>query len=319
MPALYTHYLFASEVMKKDEKYPSLYLLASQGPDCFFFYGNSLKIRKDKQIRSSFGHMLHKINIAKTYEQMIRYALQDDQNKEMLLSFIRGFMVHYCLDRNAHPYIFYRSGFLKEDDTTHDAKFYSLAHMNFETYIDVLMKEEKAFFKQPKELVNMSKEEGIAVSHMFHQVAKDVFSVDIGKKTYYQAYKDFRFVEKFLNSKRGGKKRFFAKHMHNTTLFALSYPEGLTNDDIYDYMNHNHQEWKHPVTGKTSHESFLDLFEKAKLDVEKVDEILTNAKAGKNVEKALIDFVSDINHNGTKVGEKMQFMHFLCEDGKLFY
>lgn len=321
MPALYTHYLFALDLIKEDEKHTSLYLLAAQGPDAFFFYGYSLKIRKNKGARQGFGRMLHKIDIAKTYEAMLKYAnKKEGEEKEILLSFIRGFMFHYCLDHIAHPYVFYRTGFViegKKDQKDH--KFYSLAHTAFETNLDVLLKEEKAFFKQPKELVKIKRKEGKIVSRMFFNVAKDIFDIDLGKNTYYQAYKDLRFVEKFLNSKKGGKKRYFSKHMHSSIMNALSYPVGLTNDDVYDYLNLKHVEWRYPSSGEKSHKSFLDLFEEAKVKAKQVDEIIIRSNVGQDVLDDLMKFTNGINHDGVKVGEKMQYMHFLCEDGNLFY
>ena len=321
MPALYTHYLFARDLLKEDEKHPSLYLLAAQGPDAFFFYGYSLKIRKNKAARQGFGRMLHKIDIAKIYDAMLRYAnTKESEEKEILYSFIRGFMFHYCLDHIAHPYVFYRTGFVIEGKKEQkDHKFYSLAHTAFETNLDVLLKEEYAFFAQPKELVKIRRKEGKIVSKMFDAVAKEVFEINLGKNTYYQAYKDFRFVEKFLNSKKGGKKRYFSKHMHDSIMNALSYPVGINNDDVYDYLNLKHSEWLYPETGNKSHKSFLELFEEAKNKTKVVDDILVHALVGQDVLDDLKSFTNGINHDGVKVGEKMRYMHFLCEDGNLFY
>ena len=48
MPAINTHYLFAKEHVEKENPYPNAFILASQGPDPFFFFGQLPWKRKNR-------------------------------------------------------------------------------------------------------------------------------------------------------------------------------------------------------------------------------------------------------------------------------
>jgi hypothetical protein len=131
MPNIITHYNFCNNRVNDDLK--KIALLGSQGPDPFFF---SLKLNSKKYY--SLASSMHKMDPYDMYKYMIDYALdKNEREKEILFSFIRGFMYHYCVDRRCHPYVFYVTGF-KTDENKGKLKK-KLSHSGFETYIDVLL------------------------------------------------------------------------------------------------------------------------------------------------------------------------------------
>ena len=70
---------------------------------------------------------------------------------------------------------------------------------------------------------------------MLSIVANELMGKEILKEdSYYKAYKDFRFVRLFIDSKYGVKKAIFNKFLHNTPINTLCQPHILK--DNIDYL-----------------------------------------------------------------------------------
>lgn len=108
MPASYTHYYFArevyanlndSDIQKIIGKYPDLYFIGCHGPDINFFYrpykGNKI-IDQAYAIHDAPGYQF--------FVQAIKTANQSP-NREASWSYLLGFLTHFILDSNCHPYI----------------------------------------------------------------------------------------------------------------------------------------------------------------------------------------------------------------------
>lgn len=117
MPTTYAHYTFGKEVLKElNEKLRfsisnniDLYNIGLHGPDILFYY----KPLQSNRV-NELGNKIHKINADIFFEQAKEKILScDDFNKAF--AYIAGFICHYMLDSQCHPYIR-----LKENQISHN-------------------------------------------------------------------------------------------------------------------------------------------------------------------------------------------------------
>lgn len=132
MPNIWTHLIFGQEVMKQlghehmlnDKQLRQVFSLGCQGPD-FLFYHNFLPWKKDKTLNELGSHM-HKEACGPFLSDLLR-QVQGRGLYNPAVVYVLGFVTHHILDRNMHPYVFYKSGFKKWD------------HQRFEIILDTLI------------------------------------------------------------------------------------------------------------------------------------------------------------------------------------
>ena len=117
MPTTYAHYTFGSKVLKElnDElresisKNIELFNIGLHGPDILFYY-KPLKSNKVNKL----GNEIHKLNANIFFENAKEIiSSYDDSSKDF--AYIAGFICHYMLDSQCHPYIR-----LKENQISHN-------------------------------------------------------------------------------------------------------------------------------------------------------------------------------------------------------
>jgi hypothetical protein len=125
MPAVYAHYKFGKFVYKAlpkeiqqiiKENKPA-YLLGLHGPDLLFYYRPIGKNRVNQQ-----GVRMHN-ELASTFFEKARKRYQERPNR-ILLSYLCGFLCHFMLDSECHPYI---NSYMK---------IHHLGHLEIETDFD---------------------------------------------------------------------------------------------------------------------------------------------------------------------------------------
>lgn len=301
MPAIMTHFAFAKMRAEKNVDNDVLYL-GAQGPDVFFFYGYSLK-KKDniKDIRD-FGTYLHHVDISEAYYYLLSYAnKKEGREKEILSTFIRGLFLHYIMDRNCHPFVFYRTGFAREEK---DKKYYFSAHASYESYIDCLIKERFNIKLAPKKAIEADKEKVRLISLMMHHLAKDVFNNNIIKEdSYYTSWKDMKFCQIIFHSPLGVKKSLFRLIAPKGAINAMVTPRKVKHNDVLDVLNDTKDEWRDCVTNVAHNDSFLELIAKASDEVDLLDKLL----AGKYSEQDLKTFIHNTDHDGYDVGMEKKY------------
>ncbi len=310
MPAINTHYLFAKEHLERGNKYPQAFILASQGPDPFFFFGQLPWKRKGRENRldiNKFGTGLHHQDITDIYVAMLRYA-KDSPDKELLFSFIKGFFLHYVLDRNCHPYVFSKTGF---SDDKEMKKFYSSCHTKFESAIDEILGLRDASWEESVSYcLKIDDESLMKISKMIYVANSQTDKYpSLKEDSYFKSVYDYKNTMKFIN-KPHHFKRFLTRLFGKYTLpYSLNYPRSIqkTYGDL-DFLNEKHEAWPDPFTGEERHESFLDLEEKAFEDYLKVLPLLENEISGLERKEEIREWVNSIDHNGGKVGAKMKYM-----------
>ena len=132
------------------------FALGCQGPDIFYHS------RKRRPVGLEYGSLLHRRGAGTFTAELLKLGLPDQlpgvegfsvkkfpverlpvegfpqgsQNLNALGAYALGFMTHAILDRAAHPYIVYKSGFSNKKS---GAQRNSLYHIFFERVLDVLM------------------------------------------------------------------------------------------------------------------------------------------------------------------------------------
>lgn len=276
MPALLTHCLCGDMVFKSIEAPEAtdvishnrnLFNLGTQGPD-IFFYHNALPWVKGESL-SRLGGRLHSEKVGAFFQSAL--AIIDsiqDAVKEMLLSYVYGYICHYSLDVHAHPYVFYKTGF--EIDETEDIKKYDAYHRRFEAEIDVLMADKILNTDANKigshELIMVGKKEALAIADMYHRIFKKIFDLDIPIEEIQKAPDDMRLITKAFRDPLGIKKpvvAFAEKLMGKHNLISnMIYPPKV--DSGLDQLNIKHSLWYCPWDKEIPrNSSFMDLFNEA--------------------------------------------------------
>ena len=108
MPGTYAHYAFGKKVLEQvdDEvskiisKNIDLFFIGLHGPDIFFYYKPILYHNPTNKL----GHSIHyeKANIF--FEKSIN-IIKKSNDKEKSLAYAFGFLCHFMLDSECHPYI----------------------------------------------------------------------------------------------------------------------------------------------------------------------------------------------------------------------
>jgi hypothetical protein len=136
MPNIWAHFVFGEEVLEEMEltrmlaepKKLRMFRMGCQGPD-FLFYHHFLPWQKDKTM-NEVGSAMHSEHCGLLLMDMIEGVAQRELHDPALI-YTLGFVLHHVLDRNVHPYVFYRSGFKKWD------------HQRFEVWMDTLIVDQK--------------------------------------------------------------------------------------------------------------------------------------------------------------------------------
>lgn len=107
MPTTYAHYSFGDNVLKNlnEDVYNliinniDLFNIGLHGPDILFYY-KPLKSNKINKI----GHDLHKLT-ANMFFEKARAVINSCPDNNAACAYILGFICHYMLDSECHPYI----------------------------------------------------------------------------------------------------------------------------------------------------------------------------------------------------------------------
>ncbi len=310
MPAINTHYLFAKEHLEKENKYPNAFILASQGPDPFFFFGQLPWKRKGRENRldiNKFGTGLHNEDITEIYISMLRYA-RTSPDKELLFSFIKGFFLHYVLDRNCHPYVYSKTGFSSDPVMK---KFYSSCHTKFESAIDeILGLRDDSWEESVGYCLKIDDKSLMKISKMIYVANSETDKYpSLKEDSYFKSVHDYKATMKFIN-KPHHFKRFLTKCFGKNSLpYSLNYPRNIekTYGNI-DFLNEKHNVWPDPFSGEERRESFLDLEKMAYEDFLKVLPLLEKEISGEDKKEEIRLWVSSLTHNGGKIGVPMKAM-----------
>jgi len=260
MPGFLTHYIagkaalqeVSSEIREKISADERLYNLGTQGPDIFFYY---FPVREMAQ-------EMHKCGLGLFLAYMARLAKESaPPARDKIFAYTAGFLMHYTVDCNAHPYVYARA-------FVHNAPKIknSAMHRKFETAIDVALLK-LVCGKKPAgisqwELINAPKD-GLGISaEALSRGISEIYGKNISPKVAKRAMKFTIKATRFLQSKNGRRKRFM-ELAENLTIRAPLYSSMVHMQEIIgddDFLNIKKASWLPPWSQETSNDSFMERY-----------------------------------------------------------
>lgn len=274
MPAAITHYLQVERVINGLKKlHPNFeynrdaVLCGAQGPD-FILCHRALPGQKGDSIKK-YGAYLQDENI-NNLQRMIFNTIKNDTSKNLINSYIIGFLSHSILDRLAYPFISFSAESLNK---IYKDKSLKICRNNVKSTIDVIIlryeKQQLPTELRLKTLVPQNEKVFTFMQTFFTNLINDNYNANVKNEDILEAITDFR---KFLGlmTDRTGKKKDFFKKIEKWTgkdEYMSSFIRDMTEDDSYDYSNLSHKIWNWPLDSEINRtESFFDIYEKSIVD-----------------------------------------------------
>lgn len=275
MPGFVTHYLFGVDAYKRFPftKYKknllvhhSAYALGLQGPDLFFYFFPSYFIHRD-----NMGAIAHDNNTGAFFTYLVesRKLFTGNPYAEQIAdAYICGFLGHYSLDCECHPYIYARTKY--DPRNPKPVNHYFGQHAYLETELDNTL----LFMKKvmlPNEFhqnatIHLSPMQKEVIAKMLVHAYRNTFpDLVINKGMMKAAFFCMETGTRLLNDPSGRKKSAvrFLENKFNGDAFISPMVPSDDHDFVYDPLNNTHHMWVHPWTKNISSESFLDLYQRA--------------------------------------------------------
>lgn len=185
MPAFLTHRAAGERILDRLEKgaikHEKAFYLGCQGPDILFFRN----YHPWKAARESLmlGLAMHSEKIRALLKNALEFTREcAKKDKDELVSYIAGFIAHYAIDKNAHPFVYGKAG--KDSGIHHATEFmwdsysakeqWDIEPQQFDIYSEV-----------------MYAQIGSGISEWYKSAAKQVYNKDMKIKVVKQAQKHF--------------------------------------------------------------------------------------------------------------------------------
>lgn len=275
MPALITHHLFGEHAAKtldttiiSDQESLFAFLLGNQGPDPFFFHFRGQT--KNLQAAHTLASRMHSSYPTQAFlclREGVSHLVQQDQ--PIGRAFVLGLLAHYQLDRCAHPFVYAQQYALTQaNQDLRDGQ--SETHAVIEADIDawlLLKMRNHTILDCPaeKEIITTERINRVA-SALMSYMAQRVFGITLYANTYGDCVSDMKLVYKMIEPAGSHNARAIAKVERrlrpHSQLASLAHPvlRSLTECQA---VNLEHNAWQDPGTHEISHESFLEIFERA--------------------------------------------------------
>ncbi len=268
MPAAITHFFQAQKVLeqlKKQSEFASLnqdaFLWGAQGPDFLYCHRYLPWQRGDSLIE--YATKLHIERPSKTLGAM-RDFYNERSHSELVLSYIYGFLCHYCLDRVGHPFVNYGTQVLLEQQPNQNEE---ILHNEIESALDViLLRYEKGALPVDFNLkwtVPKNAEVQSEIADLYADVLHQLFGLSNGRAALLQSTEDCRLLFGLLNDRTTIKKSIIERFEKRNGKHSIScHIRGISEGDEYDYANILNADWQWPMDSeRSSNESFLTLYE----------------------------------------------------------
>lgn len=278
MPGFVTHYIWGREAYYRLKPSPlkknlyhnrAAFGLGLQGPDFIFYYLPSYVLH-----RKALGALAHTTKTQKFYANLLesRNLFHNHVDRHIAEAYLFGFLGHYTLDTNCHPFIYGRTSYHGHSD-----KAYFSRHAYLETDIDTDLLAAKlhltpsAFYRA--ETLTLTARQQRVIATMLHYAYRNTYEgLHTTWLTMYIAIFSMQLGMFLLHDDSGQKKvlfRWTEKHFLKFPLFSPLIPS----DSLFfrtDPFNMRHEPWHNPWDAThTSTESFFDLYEKASVIYER--------------------------------------------------
>ena len=276
MPAYSTHYLFAYELMDKIKSIVDFNIdeqavyIGTQGPD--IFYDCRIMPWMIGKPLMSIGKELHKAKPCDIFCSMRNYLESNVSLCTVEKSYIAGFILHYILDKNCHPYIY---SFQKQI-TDGNSKMNSFtAHCIVEFAMDSYLLYKHLSINKPTcfntyNTLNFSDNTLQSCSKIIAYAVNNSTNKNITVHQASQAIKDIKYIQKLTFDPTGNKRKLVSsiENLFSMPLKNLKATSLMRIDDIEfaeKIANKNNMLWYSPYDESIKrYESFEDLFELSK-------------------------------------------------------
>ena len=281
MPAFATHYIFLDEMQSVLQENADFSFdlptagIGTQGPEIFFFHRLIPPFTIYKTLAGTSGK-LHHAKAGELFDAFAQY-LTISPNRDIAKSYIYGFILHYALDRNCHPYVYA----YQEKELASVKHLHSLAaHNRVEHALDTFLLDRRMGVYPPSDFdprKTLSSDPAALeeVAHLLSFVIEKCIGKRIEEKEIARAVTDTAKVQHILSDRKGNATRL--AHILETPVgpltgyFKLSCsikPKDLAFAE--KYANINNATWVSPFDGSRHNDSFEQLFERSKLDAAKL-------------------------------------------------
>jgi hypothetical protein len=297
MPAHISHLLFAEEALASAlpsagpallARWGNLFRFGAQGPD--FFYHN----QSTRPTGLKYGVAAHREGYGRLVAALAREArhLQEKagsapQEAEQLKAYCLGFATHGFLDRRAHPYIVYFSGWV--DPRRPETEKYFRTHIFFERILDVLLLRARRGMEASRYPLLAQLTCG---EHLPYPLVKALLKAlnaaypgmafkSRDRRRIENAYADALLFYTYTEpghpeNRRVAIERDRLENRHRLAFFhPIELPRGI------DFLNEGHRSWLHPCfADRSSTASFPELYEAALAEAVPALKVLAQALEG---------------------------------------
>ncbi len=282
MPATITHSYFAQDVYDiLNEEIRNIidinkFRMFAQSFDSLMFY-NLFSFFPGKKIRR-LSEYFHTNKTKEFFINMLNIMKEKRLvNDTECFSLLAGFICHYVLDSNIHPFIVYKSGVFNKNIA--NTFKYNNIHMFIESYIDVDMVKRREKINPYKfRLGNFCfdlKEFSINLDYLIDTTFYKTYKIKKMSYIYYKSLKQMKNALKIFRQDKYGIKKFFYKFIDTFTpanfyrFEFVSYHCPI--DNRHDFLNISNKLWRNPsIYTLTSNESFVDLYLKSIIEAENI-------------------------------------------------
>lgn len=278
MPAILTHDFFgrdaadavSSQVNLMSRDAHDAFMLGNQGPDPLFYLVIAPRISK----KSRVGNLMHDAQPAKLLLSLHdALSMLTKAERPVGEAYAAGFLCHYLLDVSMHPLIYANEYSICDAGIENlDRSDGSIVHAEIERDLDEMVLFEKRHetvtsFRPYREVLRASDATLAIIDKLFFYMNLWTYSRTLEMDTYTQAVKSFRILQRAFYSPSGKLATglsFVDRGLQRTRyslVKAMSHRDRPSTES--PFANKHHGEWTNPWTGKTSTESFWDLYEEA--------------------------------------------------------
>ena len=185
MPAYLTHRVAGERVLSKRKElcpaHEAAFFLGCQGPDIMFFH--NYQPWRPSKAGMRLGIAMHSLRV----RDLMRHALDftaayAGPDRDELISYIAGFVTHYAIDKNAHPFVYAKAG---DDGEMHHRIEYMWDSYSAKEQWDI----EPERFDIYKDIMYGRLGDGIC--EWYRAAAKDLYGIAIKKDMPRQAQRHF--------------------------------------------------------------------------------------------------------------------------------
>ena len=278
MPAILTHDFFGRDALDAASAQVSLmsrdahdaFLLGNQGPDPLFYLVIDPRISSQSRV----GNLMHTARPAKLLLSLHdALSMLTRSERPVGDAYAAGFLCHYLLDSSAHPLIFSEEYAVCDAGVDKlDRSDGSIVHAEIERDLDEMVLYEKrhetvATYRPYREVLGASDATLAIIDKLFFYMNLWTYNRTIDINTYSHAVKSFRTMQRLFWSPSGKQALVLgaidktARRTRYSLVKAMSHRNRASADSAF--ANKHHHDWENPFTGKTSNESFWDLYEEA--------------------------------------------------------